>query len=195
MRLIRALLSALLLTVPGLPALAQALQIAPDQALVAAFRQERHLDGFDTAITSSGQFFLLPEQGVVWSTRDPFENHLVIGRRKITQIVQGEVSMQIPASRMPGAKSLSTVFAAVLTGDWNTLEKDFGAVRSGSAGNWSLTYEPKGAGPALKVTLAGGRFVETAEIERENGDRDRIVFSRHDVRQADTLGDVAGLFP
>ena len=86
------------------------------------------------------------------------------------------------------------MFAAVLTGDWEKLENDFGAVRSGSAGNWSLTYEPKGAGPAFKITLSGGRYVEAAEIERDNGDRDRIFFSGHAVQQADTLTDVTELF-
>ena len=108
MQLIFRILGALLFVFSGLPALAQVLQVAPDQALVAAFRQERHLDGFDQPITSSGRFYLMPGRGVVWATRTPFENQLVIDVEKLPQIVLGKTSMQVPVSRMPGAKSLST---------------------------------------------------------------------------------------
>ncbi len=169
---------------------AQSIALTHGEALVASFRQERHLTGFGSAIKSNGQVYLFPQKGVIWSTLAPFENQLIVGARKISQIVNGKVTLRIPASEMSEAKSLGAIFAATLVGDWDLLKRDFGMTKIQIGKKWTVSHD----GSAFKVILTGKQFVQTALIERANGDRDKIFFSKHSVQAVSELRDVTGLF-
>ncbi|WP_039017683.1 LolA family protein [Halocynthiibacter namhaensis] len=177
-----------------LAAVAQSITLQDGQALSAQFEQDRYLEGFNGATRSAGEFYLLPEKGVAWRTITPFASDLIVGEDNIRQMVQGQQVMQVPVSQLPGADALHLIFAAVLQGDWDRLEREFSARREPHEQGWKLTYVPPGRGPIRAIELTGADYIETAEIFRRNGDRDVIRFTGHRIRPLREIRQVSRLF-
>ncbi len=171
--------------------------LAPGELLTAMFRQERHLQGFDGAAQSSGQFYLVPGKGVLWATQKPFENKLIVGRRGITQMVNGKKTLRIPARKMPGASVLQSVFESIMQDDWTTLEHKFGVKRKFIGDHWTLNFKPSSSasGPGIqRISLTGKTYVETIKIVRDNGDWDHIFLTNHSIRDIAQMGSVVRVF-
>lgn len=173
---------------------AQSITLQDAQALSAQFEQDRYLQGFNGATRSAGEFYLLPDKGVAWRTVTPFASDLIVGEDNIRQMVQGQQVMQVPVSQLPGADALHLIFAAILRGDWNRLERKFSARREPHGQGWKLTYVPPGRGPIRAIELTGADYIETAKIFRRNGDRDVIRFTEHRTRPLRELRLISRLF-
>lgn len=161
---------------------AQSLTLAPGDMLTGRFRQERFLQGFNAPLTSTGSFILVPGRGVLWRAEAPFAMTTAMGPGGIVQRISGGATTQYSASRLPALVRLYEIFGAALSGDWRKLSAVFDARREGTDATWKMTLTPLRAGdgelPLRQVTVQGGRYVDSVEVARANGDSERIVFSQ-----------------
>jgi Outer membrane lipoprotein carrier protein LolA-like len=167
----------------GVPATqAQSLGLADGEVLRGRFTQQRFLQGFNGPLTSSGSFIVAPGRGIVWRGEAPFALVTVMGPGGLTQRVAGGATTHYPASRLPPIARLYEIFAAALGGDWQKLTAVFDVRREGTANDWTVTLTPLRSGegglPLRQVVVRGSRYVDSVEVARVNGDRDRIDFSQ-----------------
>jgi hypothetical protein len=146
------------------------------------FVQDRQLAGFAKPLRTEGIFVLVPGRGLIWRATAPFQNTTVITPEGILGQVNGQETMRLPASRMPGLAHLYDVLGGALSGNIAPLEQTFAVKRSDVAGGWQMLLTPLHPdNPAMSqiksLTVAGHQFVETIEIDKDGGDVDRLSFS------------------
>ena len=166
----------------AVPGRAQSLTLASGEVLRGRFTQQRFLQGFNAPLTSTGSFILAPRRGVVWRGETPFVVVTVMGPGGLVQRVSGGATTHYPASRLPAIVRLYEIFGAALSGDWRKLESIFEVRREGTESDWKVTLTPlrsgEGGVPLRQVVVRGGRYVDSVEVMRINGDWDRIEFSQ-----------------
>jgi hypothetical protein len=166
----------------AVPGRAQSLTLASGEVLRGRFTQQRFLQGFNAPLTSTGSFILAPGRGVVWRGETPFVVVTVMGPGGLVQRVSGGATTHYPASRLPAIVRLYEIFGAALSGDWRKLESIFEVQRDGTESDWKVTLTPLRSGegglPLRQVVVRGGRYVDSVEVMRINGDWDRIEFSQ-----------------
>jgi hypothetical protein len=156
--------------------------VAPGDVLRGRFVQERRIKGFAHPLVSSGDFILVPGQGLIWRTKQPFAIVTVITAAGLVQDVNGTETTHLSATRLPFLGRLYDLLGGALSGDWHALEAMFKATQRGDAQDWDLELEPRGpvdpvAMPFRSITLRGGTYVNEVVISRLNDDSDRLVFS------------------
>jgi len=166
----------------AVPGRAQSLTLASGELRRGRFTQQRFLQGFNAPLTSTGSFILAPGRGVVWRGETPFVVVTVMGPGGLVQRVSGGATTHYPASRLPAIVRLYEIFGAALSGDWRKLESIFEVRREGTESDWKVTLTPlrsgEGGVPLRQVVVRGGRYVDSVEVMRINGDWDRIEFSQ-----------------
>ena len=166
----------------AVPGRAQSLTLASGEVLRGRFTQQRFLQGFNAPLTSTGSFILAPRRGVVWRGETPFVVVTVMGPGGLVQRVSGGATTHYQASRLPAIVRLYEIFGAALSGDWRKLESIFEVRREGTESDWKVTLTPlrsgEGGVPLRQVVVRGGRYVDSVEVMRINGDWDRIEFSQ-----------------
>lgn len=183
------LVLALLWTMPGLAQ--QGETSTGGDILTGRFTQERFLQGFDNALRSEGNFLMAPGRGLIWRVERPFPMVTLIGPNGLVQQVNGRETMRLPAERVPLLGQLYALLGAALHGDWQQLARlDLEVRRSETnGGRWDVELAPR-AGSGFETTgirrivAAGEQFVETLEMHKAGGDRDRLVFSAHRLSRA-----------
>nr|WP_282189074.1 LolA-related protein [Azospirillum sp. SYSU D00513] len=130
---------------------------------------------------SGGTFLLAPGLGLIWRTETPFAVVTVMSPGGFLQEAQGQETMRMPAARLPFMARLYGMMSGALTGDWAALSDIFSVTREdgGPGQPWRLRLEPLKPGdpnmPVRSITVSGTRFVETLEVMKPEGDRDRIT--------------------
>ncbi|PVZ15483.1 MULTISPECIES: outer membrane lipoprotein carrier protein LolA [unclassified Pseudomonas] len=172
--LIRSLLAVVLLT----PLLAHALTLAELSAQLAKpavirgpFVQEKHLRSLPQPLTSTGQFVLARDHGLLWLLRAPLQQDYRIDDAGIAR--RDANGWQTLPARSAGAQQ-NHLFFAVLRGDSSQLEHDFELSVQGTAEHWQVSLVPRSL--LLKqvfdhIELSGGQFVERIELFETQGDR------------------------
>ncbi|HEX4081047.1 MAG TPA: outer membrane lipoprotein carrier protein LolA [Rhizomicrobium sp.] len=145
------------------------------------FILERHLAGFDKPLRSEGIFSLIPRHGLIWHAQKPFETTTVITTAGISVRANGQETMRLLASRLPGIDHLYEVLEDAVSGNIGALQEDFSVTSSSDAKGWHLVLTPRHPNlPATSqighLTITGGRFVEQVDIERTGGDVDDLTF-------------------
>ena len=172
----------LLFATPGFIAFAADPQtLKAGESLRGRFVQERQLAGFAKPLRTEGTFVLVPGRGLIWRALTPFQSTTVITPDGILGQVNGQETMRLPASRMPGLGHLYDVLAGALSGDTTPLEQTFAVARTENAGGWQLVLTPLHPdNPAMSqiksLTVTGHRFVEAIEMDKDGGDIDRLSF-------------------
>jgi hypothetical protein len=145
------------------------------------FVQDRQLAGFAKPLRTEGTFVLVPGRGLIWRALTPFQNNTVITPEGIFGQANGQETMRLPASRMPGLARLYDVIGGALSGNIAPLEQTFAVARSEVAGGWQLSLTPLhpdnlAVSGIKSLVVTGSRFVETIEIDKGGGDVDRLRF-------------------
>jgi hypothetical protein len=145
------------------------------------FVQERQLAGFAKPLRTEGTFVLVPGRGLIWRAITPFQNTTVITPTGILGQANGQETMRLPASRMPGLGHLYEALGGALSGNIAPLEQTFAVKHSETSGGWQLVLTPLHPdNPAMSqiksLTVSGHRFVETVEMNKDGGDVDRLSF-------------------
>ncbi|HZB90473.1 MAG TPA: outer membrane lipoprotein carrier protein LolA [Stellaceae bacterium] len=145
------------------------------------FVQERHLAGLAAPLHSEGHFLLAAGKGLVWHSEKPFDTAVVMTEAGLLQLVNGQESQRLPATRMPFLAQLYDMLGAALGGDWSALARTFSIQRQTRASGWTITLTPlrhgDAAPPLQSITLAGSAFVDRIEFRRPNGDWDELSLS------------------
>ncbi len=180
-----------LIGAPGLghPDAAGPQVVKTGQILRGRFTLNRRLAGFAKPLRSEGDFALIPGRGLIWHAQTPFENVTVITADGVSTRVNGQETMRLPASRVPGIGHLYDVLGAAVSGNIAPLQHDFEVSRSEDEGGWHLALTPLRSDNAAmsqieSLTISGHRFVESIEIDKAGGDVDQVSFVSQTVDTA-----------
>lgn len=155
--------------------------LKPGEILRGRFTQERQLEGFSKPLRSEGNFVLVAGTGLIWRGEKPFPNETVITAAGILQTAGGTETMRLSSARLPFLNRFYDILSGSLSGDWGPVERDFEIATRREGSGWSVSLTPRnGDNPALgglaSIAIGGAEFVETVEIRKQGGDRDRILF-------------------
>ena len=81
------------------------------------FTLNRRLTGFAKPLRSEGSLSLIPGRGLIWHAQTPFENVTVLTAGGVSTRVNGQETMRLPASRVPGIGHLYDVLGAAVSGE------------------------------------------------------------------------------
>jgi hypothetical protein len=173
------------------------IRLREGQILRGRFEQERHLEGFQTPVKSTGTFLLVPGRGLVWRTEVPFAVTTVISPAGLMQEVRGRETMRMPAAKLPFLSKLYAMLSGTMTGDWSALSSTFNVVRRPEAKTWTLQLTPLKAGdpnmPIQSIQARGRKLLDEIELVKLNGDRDRLVFLDQKIETAQPAAQEAAL--
>jgi hypothetical protein len=158
------------------------------------FVQERQLAGFAKPLRTEGTFVLVPNRGLIWRALTPFQDTTVITPDGILGQVNGQETMRMPASRMPGLGHFYDLLGGAVSGNIAPLEQAFVVKRSETPGSWQLLLTPLHPdNPAMSqiksMTVTGHRFVDSVEVDKDGGDVDRLSFLDQSVTAAPPTAD------
>jgi outer membrane lipoprotein-sorting protein len=160
------------------------------EALQGHFTQLRHLSGFERPIKSEGDFYFIPDHGLIWQTVSPFNTRLEINKDGTRQSIEGEETMTLSVAQFPALKTLHEVLEQSLRGNWSELETQFKSPLSQTTTGWTLLFHPKDQNLSLafeELQLSGARFLNQLIIKKTLGDWDEIHFSDQKVLPRDIV--------
>ncbi|MBV17483.1 MAG: hypothetical protein CMO05_08415 [Thalassospira sp.] len=171
-----------------LPSAAMPTPISDQQYLTGTFALDRHLDGFDAPLTSTGEFTLSPSKGLIWQNLKPFPDTTVMNDHGITR-KHDDGTFETIAS---GARfhQFIALISAVLAGNWDPLSDQFTITpaKTATAPNWQVTLAPKNSNGlsnlVSQIIVKGDEFVTHVTLNKPSGDRDEITLNdqkRHDL--------------
>lgn len=148
------------------------------QSLQGQFEQQKTIAVLPAPLDSSGRFTVEQGQFVVWEILQPVQQTIRLSPAGITLATDGKGAEQIDA-RMPknGAETVTRIFMAVISGQWQTLRDHFAIEASGDTGKWQLILTPRSTALASyirQITIRGGEFTEHLAIAETNGDSTSI---------------------
>jgi hypothetical protein len=188
----------LAMLVPMAARAAEPQPVPPGQMLQGRFTQERQLSGMPKPLRSEGRFLLVPGQGLIWRAEKPFATVTVISPSGLAQLVEGQQTLSMPASRLPFLRPFYDMLSGALAGDWRAIERNFTVTREDSGSMWTVRLVPKKADPVNapfeSIHLSGKSFVETVDIAKTGGDQERLVFTDQTLSPAAVPPDDARLF-
>ncbi len=165
-----------------------AAQLSKPAVVRGPFIQEKHLRALPKPLTSTGQFVLSKDLGLLWLLEKPLQqDYRIDGAGIAKRTPQG---WQAVAQQSASAQQ-NRLFLAVLKGDSSGLRQDFDLSLSGAADNWTLDLSPKSL--LLKqifsaIQIQGGALVQRIELRETQGDSTllRLTDSQADGRLSDT---------
>ena len=159
------------------------LTLGEGEALMGRFQQERYLRGFDKPIRSSGEFFLLPKDALIWQTETPFDSRMVIDKEGLSQGMNGAEVTRLGFKQFPAFKLLRDTLENSLSGNWAPLEEMAGEKLQPSEEQFSLRLSL----PFAYLNFRISDFLDVVEIVKSNGDRDVITFSDQRIAPVETV--------
>lgn len=155
-------------------------QLSKHDVVRGDFTQLRHLEMFSQPLTSTGQFTLSKNHGLLWQQQAPFAVNLVLTQDKLKQTFADQESKTISAQENPMAFYFSHVFLSVFHGDTTTLKAQFTLNFSQQDDTWQLALTPKNAplNAVFKtITLSGQENIDRLVLEELRGDNTEILFT------------------
>ncbi len=146
------------------------------------FTQQRYLQGLIKPITSSGQFVLVKNRGLLWQTEKPFSNQL---RVTSTGISQWDGHRWVVSQKLGQSEQIQ-LFLGLLSGDTQALAKQFDLTLQGSEKKWQLTLTPSSLLMKqifTQIIIDGENNVKRIELQEKQGDRTLISFENQRVNQ------------
>lgn len=126
-----------------------------------SFEQVKQLDGVDQGIVSNGVFFHHCDIGVIWSTTQPLIETLVMRRDGKGFVITDNEEQQLESRQ---GKFLSSLLNSLMSGDQNTIEKQF-ELRISDIGIIQLTPRKRSLKRAIKsITVQRSHEKKTVNI-------------------------------
>jgi hypothetical protein len=172
--------------------------LAAGQTLHGRFVQERHLKGFTSTLKSEGSFVLAPGKGLIWRIEQPIQTLTVITPGGIRQMINGSEVQHIEAARVPFIARFYGMLNGALMGDWAEMRHDFAVKSTGDRQAWRTVLTPLHpddpiAGALASIVIAGGKMVDSVNINRISGDSEQIEFLEQKVSSLPLSGEDARL--
>lgn len=190
MRLRSLLLFALLATLPGAAnaatvfdqrADAQSLSVAlapvikdlqSAQTLRGRYQQRKTMRELPRPLLADGSFLFVRDLGLVWRTETPFVSELIITRDALVHRDGGGASVRVGVEQQPAIRMVGSIFFAVFSLDFATLERLFrlsGGAQSG--GGWAIGLQPlQNAGSMRDIEVRGAAQVQRVILHETGGD-------------------------
>lgn len=171
--------------------------LAKPSVLCGRFDQTKQLVGMKKPLISEGRFCVVTDKGIIWRTLKPFPNTLRLTRDEIVNYQGERVAMRLDAKQEPTVRMINSVLFSLLSGDLGQLDKLFDV--DGKTGSTSWHVALKARDPALAkaigaISLEGGAYVKTININEAGGDHTTIVFSSIQTGDSAMLAEDAALF-
>jgi hypothetical protein len=165
-------------------------QLASHPQVRAQFLQQRENPALAHAQESRGQLLFVLGHGMLWQTREPFQESLALGGGRVARIdAQGQ--LQVVRGGGAGINQVTQMLQSLLAGDSEQALRQFDIQASGKPSDWTLHFSPTQARAAkvlTSITLQGGRYLDEIDVRMASGEQTRIHFS--DSRAAGTLSDL-----
>ena len=167
-------------TNPPLFATTKITAIPLGKVLVVEFTQHRHLASIPTPITSTGILKIIPHQGIIWKTKSPFPNTLVIQKTGLFQVQDEKL---ISLNKAPQNTLVFDLLSKVFEGNFQGGIKGFKNknISSGKS-SWAVKLTPEN--DAIKIIIEaleiyGDAQISKIIIRRSQGNRDEIHLNNH----------------
>lgn len=150
-------------------------QLQKPNNLQGDFTQQRFLKAMAKPITSTGQFVLVKNQGLLWQMQKPFATQL---RVKKDGISQWNGSQWVNNQKLGQSEQIN-LFLGLLSGDISALSSQFELALSGNVAGWELTLTPSSL--LMKqifthIVIGGDEVVKRIELNEKQGDKTLIHF-------------------
>lgn len=143
------------------------------------FEQKKFLTILPHPMLSNGSYSLSENGSLIWRIHYPIESELQFDSSGINQSVNGETTLSLPAET-PGISSIGTIIRAVITADWQTLERYFSIEGTTEINHWSLELTPTDniiSANIDRISMKGSSQLETMIMHESSGDRTEFTFS------------------
>lgn len=143
------------------------------QNLQGRFEQQKNIAVLPVPLMSSGRFALEQGKSIDWQLLEPVQQTIRLSPNGITLESGGKAGKLGEAMPAQGAETLTKVFMAVVSGQWETLSEYFEIEASGDADKWQLLLLPRSQALAAyirQIEIRGGEFTEQLDIAEANGD-------------------------
>ncbi|MET4676644.1 MULTISPECIES: outer membrane lipoprotein carrier protein LolA [unclassified Luteibacter] len=162
-------------------------RLAKHPQVRAEFTQQRDNPALAAPQVSKGDLLFVIGHGMIWHTREPFEDTLVLTSGNSARLnAQGKLERVRDGNR--GVSQVSGMLQSLLAGKSDEAMRQFTITAEGSPEAWSLRFVPRQARVArvlAGITLKGDAFLESIEVNLASGERTLITFTG--TRDADTL--------
>lgn len=158
--------------------LAQHTQVRAD------FTQSRENPALAEPQVSHGELLFVVGQGMLWHTRDPFDDTLVLTAGDTSRLdAQGKLQRVRDGNR--GVSQVSAMLQSLLAGKSDEAMRQFSVTAEGTPERWTLHFVPRQSRMSrvlAGITLKGDTFLESIEVNLANGERTLITFAHtHDA--------------
>jgi outer membrane lipoprotein-sorting protein len=153
----------------------------------AEFTQSRENPALAEPQLSHGDLLFVIGHGMVWHTRDPFEDTLVFTSGDTSRLnAQGKLERVRDGNR--GVSQVSGMLQSLLAGKSDDAARQFTISAEGATEHWTLHFVPRQARVAkvlAGITLKGDAFLQSIEVNLASGERTLITFAN--TRDAGSL--------
>ncbi len=153
----------------------------------AEFTQSRENPALAEPQLSHGDLLFVIGHGMVWHTRDPFEDTLVFTSGDTSRLnAQGKLERVRDGNR--GVSQVSGMLQSLLAGKSDDAARQFTISADGTPEHWTLHFVPRQARVAkvlAGITLKGDAFLQSIEVNLASGERTLITFAN--TRDAGSL--------
>lgn len=161
-------------------------QLNQHTAVRASFTQQRQNPALTQPQTSSGQLLFVTGHGMLWQAQQPYQQTLALTGTRTVSIDADGHAQAVRSER--GVSQISQMLQGMLTGQLDTVTRQFDVRAEGSAAQWSLHFTPKQARVAQvlrDIRLDGGTFLQRIRIDMQDGTQTDIHMT--DTRDAGPL--------
>jgi outer membrane lipoprotein-sorting protein len=145
----------------------------------ADFTQSRENPALAEPQVSKGDLLFVIGHGMVWHTRDPFEDTLVLTSGNTARLnAQGKLERVRDGNR--GVSQVSGMLQSLLAGKSDEAMRQFTITADGTTDHWTLHFVPRQARVAkvlAGITLTGDAFLQSIEVALASGERTLITFA------------------
>lgn len=157
--------------------------------LRAEFIQTKQMAAFKKPLQTRGHLVFARKQGVLWQIEQPLKLTYVLQEGRMVEIGDDGSVQAKTTQDAPGIAQVGRIFRALLGGQTKALADLFETSGSGDPERaWTLTLSPRTPQVAQfirRITLSGGRYVDSIRIEEASGDSSSIRFRQ--TSEATTL--------
>ena len=145
----------------------------------ADFTQSRENPALAEPQVSKGDLLFVIGHGMVWHTREPFEDTLVLTSGNTARLnAQGKLERVRDGNR--GVSQVSGMLQSLLAGKSDEAARQFTITADGTIDRWTLHFVPRQARVAkvlAGITLKGDAFLQSIEVDLASGERTAITFA------------------
>lgn len=168
-------------------------RLAQPEVIRARFVQERQIADLTGVIVSRGRIAVSRREGLLWRVEEPVRLALAFTPDAIIETGADGARRQLARGRNVETQ-IGRVMRGILGADAGMLRSSFEATASGSPERWTirLAPRPREMGRVLReIRLAGGRYLETIEVEETSGNQTTIRLREFQTAAALDAGELA----